>query len=97
MNSFEAGASPYKLLHMTGNVWEWIDHPHTPSGEAIKSFAKMLKPSPTAGEPWHYIKGGAYDRTLAEGVTYEWSSVPGRLTSPAIGFRCAMDPATAAP
>jgi len=25
-------------------------------------------------------------------VTYEWSSVPGRLTSPAIGFRCTMDP-----
>ena len=41
---------------------------------------------------WLYIKGGAYDRALTEGVTYEWSSVPGRFTSPAIGFRCAMDP-----
>jgi serine/threonine-protein kinase len=92
VNSFEAGASPYKLLHMTGNVWEWIDHPHTPSGQAIQSFGKMLKPPPTAGEPWHYIKGGAYDRTLLEGVTYEWSSVPGRLSSPSIGFRCAQDP-----
>lgn len=92
VSSFEAGASPYKLLHMTGNVWEWIDHPHTPSGEAIKSFGRMLKPPPTASEPWHYIKGGAFDRTLAEGVTYEWSSVPGRLSNPSIGFRCAQDP-----
>jgi len=92
VTSFEAGASPYKLLHMTGNVWEWIDHPHTPSGEAIKSFGRMLKPPPTASEPWHYIKGGAFDRTLAEGVTYEWSSVPGRLAMPTIGFRCAQDP-----
>ncbi len=91
VNSFEAGASPYKLLHMTGNVWEWIDHPHTPSGQAIESFSTLLKPPPTASEPWHYIKGGAYDRALAEGVTYEWSSVPGRLASPAIGFRCAQD------
>ena len=91
VNSFEAGASPYKLLHMTGNVWEWIDHPHTPSGHAIESFSTLLKPPPTASEPWHYIKGGAYDRALAEGVTYEWSSVPGRLASPAIGFRCAQD------
>ena len=30
-------------------------------------------------------------RALAEGVTYEWSSVPGRFASPTIGFRCAMD------
>jgi eukaryotic-like serine/threonine-protein kinase len=92
VNSFFPGASPYKALNMTGNVWEWIDHPHTPSGQAIVSFGKILKPPPTASEPWHYIKGGAFDRTLAEGVTYEWSSVPGRLTSPAIGFRCAQDP-----
>lgn len=89
--SFDAGASPYQLLHMTGNVWEWIDHPHTPSAQAVTSFGKMLKPPPTASEPWHYIKGGAFDRTLVEGVTYEWSSVPGRLTSPTIGFRCAQD------
>lgn len=91
VRSFEAGASPYKLLHMTGNAWEWIDHPHTPSGQAVESFAQMLKPPPTANEPWHYIKGGAFDRKLAEGVTYEWSSVPGRLASPSIGFRCAQD------
>ena len=91
VDSFEAGASPYKILNMTGNVWEWIDHPHTPSAQAIASFGKLMKPAPTASEPWHYIKGGAFDRTLAEGVTYEWSSVPGRFTSPTIGFRCAMD------
>lgn len=91
VNSFDAGASPYKILHMTGNVWEWIDHPHTPSAQAVSSFASALKPPPTAGEPWHYIKGGAFDRSLAEGVAYEWSSVPGRLANPSIGFRCAMD------
>jgi formylglycine-generating enzyme required for sulfatase activity len=91
VESFEAGASPYKMLHMTGNVWEWVDHPHTPSAQAITSFGKLLKPPPTASEPWHYIKGGAFDRSLAEGVTYEWSSVPGRFVSPSIGFRCAQD------
>jgi serine/threonine protein kinase len=92
VHSFEAGASPYKLLHMTGNVWEWVDHPHTPSTQAIESFSRILSPPPTASEPWHYIKGGAFDRVLAEGVAYEWSSVPGRLANPSIGFRCALDP-----
>ncbi len=91
VHRFEAGASPYQLLHMTGNVWEWVDHPHTPSSQAIVSFSKMLKPPPNASEPWHYIKGGAFDRTLPEGVAYEWSSIPGRFTSNAIGFRCASD------
>lgn len=91
VESFESGASPYKILNMTGNVWEWVDHPHTPSAQAISSFGKLMKPAPTASEPWHYIKGGAFDRALAEGVTYEWSSVPGRFASPTIGFRCAMD------
>lgn len=91
VESFDAGASPYKVLHMTGNVWEWVDHPHTPSGQAIETFGKILNPKPTANEPWHYIKGGAYDRPMAEGVVYEWASVPGRLASPTIGFRCVQE------
>lgn len=91
VHSFEEGASPYKILNMTGNVWEWIDHPHTPSSQAIESFGRVLKPAPTAAEPWHYIKGGAFDRPLRVGLAYEWSSVPGRLANPTIGFRCAMD------
>jgi formylglycine-generating enzyme required for sulfatase activity/tRNA A-37 threonylcarbamoyl transferase component Bud32 len=44
VRSFEAGASPYKLLHMTGNVWEWVSHPHIPSDEAIQSFSRILTP-----------------------------------------------------
>ena len=91
VRGFEAGASPYKLLHMTGNVWEWISHPHIPSDEALQSFVRILTPPPTASEPWHYIKGGAFDRPLAEGVAFEWSSVPARLANPTIGFRCAVD------
>jgi eukaryotic-like serine/threonine-protein kinase len=92
VDGFEQGASPFKLLHMTGNAWEWVEHPHTPSAQAVETFGRILQPKPTANEPWHYIKGGAFDRPLAEGVAYEWASVPARLTNPAIGFRCAQDP-----
>lgn len=95
VGSLEAGASPFKLLHMTGNVMEWIDHPHTPSTAAVKHFAEITNPPATASEAWHYVKGGSYDLKLAEGVTYEWGSVPARFTSPAIGFRCAQDPPSA--
>lgn len=92
VNSQPQGASVYKALHMTGNVWEWIERPHTPSVMAVESFGALLKPAPTANEPWHYIKGGAYDRKLAEGVVFEFVSVPARFTSASVGFRCAQDP-----
>lgn len=91
VSAFDSGASPYQMLNMTGNAWEWVDHPHTPSAQAIQTFGGIMNPKPTASEPWHYIKGGAFDRALNEGVTYEWSSVPARFTNGSIGFRCAMD------
>jgi formylglycine-generating enzyme required for sulfatase activity/tRNA A-37 threonylcarbamoyl transferase component Bud32 len=91
VSAFDSGASPYQMLNMTGNAWEWVDHPHTPSAQAIESFGRIMNPKPTGSEPWHYIKGGAFDRALNEGVTYEWSSVPARFTNGSIGFRCAMD------
>lgn len=92
VESLVASASPHGALHMAGNVWEWVEHPHTPSPQAIESFRTFLKPPPTASEPWHYIKGGAYDKDLNMALTFEWSSVPARLANPTIGFRCVMDP-----
>jgi len=91
VDSFEHAKSPNKTVHMTGNVWEWVERPHTPSVMAVETFGKVLKPAPTANEPWHYIKGGAFDKPMAQGVGYEWSSVPARMVSPTIGFRCAQD------
>jgi serine/threonine-protein kinase len=97
VDSLEHAKSPFGTLHMTGNVWEWVERPHTPSVIAVESFAKILNPPPTANEPWHYIKGGAFDRPLASGVAFEWSSVPARMASPTIGFRCAQDPPSKSP
>jgi len=76
---------------MTGNVWEFVDELKTPSEPAVKSFAEILKPPPTATEPWYAIRGGAFDRPLAHGVVYEWMSVPARFAAPDIGFRCARN------
>ena len=86
--TLDAWPGPYGTLNMTGNVWEFVDELKTPSARAVQSFAKILDPAPTATEPWYTIRGGAFDRPLAEGVLYEWTSVPARLTRPDIGFRC---------
>ncbi len=91
VNSLDAGASPYRALNMTGNVWEFVHELKTPSDQAVKSFAQILKPPPTATEPWYTIRGGAFDRPLAHGVVYEWTSIPARFAAPDIGFRCAKN------
>ncbi len=89
MGSLDAGASPNHALNMTGNVWELVGEVKTPSDMAVKSFSQILKPPPSASEPWCTIHGGAFDRPLAQGVAYEWTSVPARFAAPDIGFRCA--------
>jgi hypothetical protein len=37
------------------------------------------------------IRGGSYRRPLADGVVYEWTSIPARFAGPDIGFRCAKN------
>ncbi len=91
VNSFAQGASPYGVLQMAGNAWEFVDELITPSPGALQTFAKLLEPPPTVDEPWYTIRGGAFDIPLIENVTTEWSAVPARFRALDIGFRCAKD------
>ncbi len=92
VQSFEKGASPYGLLQMAGNAWEFVDELVTPSDGALKAFAALMSPPPAADEPWYTIHGGAFDVPLIENAAMEWSAVPARFRAPDIGFRCAKDP-----
>ncbi len=92
VGSLTAGQSPSAALNMAGNVWEWVEKPHTPSALAVESLQSALKPAPTATEPWHYIKGGSFDRGIAEALSFEFVSLPARFVSPNIGFRCVLLP-----
>ncbi len=91
VDSFPQGASPYGVLQMAGNAWEFVDELITPSAGALQSFAKLLSPPPAADEPWYTIHGGAFDIPLVENAAFEWSAVPARFRAPDIGFRCAKD------
>jgi formylglycine-generating enzyme required for sulfatase activity len=89
VNSFQPGASPYGVLQMAGNAWEFVDERIAPSPGALQAYAKLLSPSPTADEPWYTIHGGAFDIPLIKDAAFEWSAVPARYRAPDIGFRCA--------
>jgi serine/threonine-protein kinase len=91
VNSFQQGASPYGVLQMAGNAWEFVDERVAPSPGALQAYAKLLSPSPTADEPWYTIHGGAFDLPLIKDAAFEWSAVPARYRAPDIGFRCAKD------
>jgi formylglycine-generating enzyme required for sulfatase activity len=91
VSAFAAAESPFHTIDMTGNVWEFADDLKTPSAQAVRSFAAILKPAPTATEPWYTIRGGSYRRPLTDGVVYEWTSIPARFSAPDIGFRCAKN------
>src|SRR5262249_31663407 len=49
--------SPYPAYQMIGNAWEMVEDSVTPSAEAINNFAALLKPPPTAQEPWISMRG----------------------------------------
>jgi len=91
VNSFPQGASPYGVLQMAGNAWEFVDERVAPSPGALRAYAKLLTPPPTADEPWYTIHGGAFDIPLIKDAAFEWGAVPARFRARDIGFRCAKD------
>ncbi len=88
VHSFTNGESPFKVLQMVGNVWEFVDGGVTPSASVIASFAKTLKPPPGPEEKWFQIRGESYQEPLASEVMFDGSSVPERWKHPTAGFRC---------
>lgn len=91
VGAFKPGASPYGVLQMAGNAWEFVDELITPSTGALQAFAKLMTPPPAADEPWYTIRGGAFDIPLVKNAAFEWSAVPARFRAVNIGFRCVRD------
>jgi len=54
----------------------------------LNAFEALLNPKPTRDEAWFATRGGSYLFDLRGAVAYEINTVPARLKSPEIGFRC---------
>jgi formylglycine-generating enzyme required for sulfatase activity len=94
--SYQDGASPYGVLHMVGNVWEWTGElaaaPPPPQFQRYLGLFKELDPPLSTTEPFYQIRGGSYRYAVspedAGSLLFDYSPMPARSALPDIGFRC---------
>lgn len=96
VNSLPGGRSPFGILNMCGNAWEWTSTPITPERDALEAARHdpNLNPPLRDDDKWYAVKGGSFESNLAgQGRVpmNDAAATPGRIKSPDIGFRCAKD------
>lgn len=90
VDSFPAGASPYGVLDMAGNGWEWVGSAYRPYPYDSSDGREDLNPGPVRG-----TRGGGHDSPPEELTTTQRGrnlSRNPRSGHHNIGFRCARSP-----
>jgi formylglycine-generating enzyme required for sulfatase activity len=90
VGSYPAGASPYGVLDMAGNVFEWVNDWYSAT---YYSVSPSSNPSGPASGVWKVLRGGGWDNDFPDmGVDSRF--VPSYPVSrySNIGFRCAAPP-----
>ncbi len=84
VGSFPAGASPYGLLDMAGNVWEWVDSWYQPYPGNDTRDADY-------GRAYKVVRGGSWLRYPTGLTTTARDTCAPNLRYDSIGFRCVAD------
>lgn len=85
VESMPEGATPEGILHLAGNVWEWVEDPRKPTPEMVRAFAAFRA---TNEEPWTTMRGGGVDFDIRGASAFEFNTVPAKLKTASLGFRC---------
>ncbi len=87
VDAFPAGASPYGVLDMAGNAWEWVSSAYRPYPYHANDGREDLKAGPVRA-----TRGGGHDSPAAEITTTQRGRYLSRNPGAGhhnIGFRCA--------
>jgi formylglycine-generating enzyme required for sulfatase activity len=91
VNAFAAGASPYGILNMSGNVWELTASPYPATAKEIADMRQAL--GTDLDSNWVVAKGGSFVSLIKDIDlrSFMRAGFPDSAKSPYIGFRCAKD------
>ncbi len=86
VGAYSAGASPYGVFDMAGNVWEWVSDWYLLGYYSNSSYANPTGPSTGS---YKVIRGGSWDNSFDSLLTAYRDYFHPDFTGNNFGFRCA--------
>jgi formylglycine-generating enzyme required for sulfatase activity len=88
VGNYPNGASPYGVLDMVGNVWEWVSDWY---GLTYYNNSPSVNPPGPASGQYRVLRGGSWFDDMSVVQTFNRLSQDPSTSYYHFGFRCAMD------